>query len=417
MPLAHAPKKTTRTAGTTGTTAGTAANGPAPAAPAPWLALLATPAAAAANAPVLILDDIAGSWGVGTATATWFVQVFAWAMAVGTPLVGGLVRLRGPRYALRLSALLVLAGTVALVAAPWLPLALAGRAAQALGAAGLITVAMGLAAGDARRMGVVSAGFGVLGAVGPLLGSWVAGALSWRIALAVSVVSLLAVPVVARCTAAGRPDPGARFDGRGAALLLTLVTALVMVPRHPALALAAAVVPAVLLVLHVRARSEGFVPLAVLRAPGFVPSALLAGTLSTSYFTLLFAIPRLLAGRTEWSPAAIGTGQLVALLTGSVVSWLLAAASARLGHRRLLAVLVTAGAAAPLTALLSPWAPALLGVAALAVFATVAGQATLSVRAAAQVVPTQRPAAIGLFALCYQLGGAFGPALAVLLLG
>jgi hypothetical protein len=29
--------------------------------------------------------------------------------------------------------------------------------------------------------------------------------------------------------------------------------------------------------------------------------------------------------------------------------------------------------------------------------------------------PAQRPAAIGLFTLCYQLGGAFGPAVAALL--
>ncbi|MFF5443689.1 MFS transporter [Streptomyces sp. NPDC012888] len=383
--------------------------------PALWPALLAAPAAAGANAPVLILPDIAASWGAGTATAAWFVQAFAWGMAVGTPLAAGLVRLRGPRPALRTSAALVLAGTLALLASPWLPLALAGRVAQALGAAGLIAVAMGLA-GSARRMGAITAGFGVLGATGPLLGSWIGGTTSWRVALAVSLVALAAVPVVDRHAAAGRPDPGARFDARGAALLLALVTALVVVPRHPLPALAAAVPLGVLLALHVRARSAGFVPVAVLRAPGFLPSALLACALSTSYFTLLFAVPHWLGERTDWSATAIGTGQLLALLLGSALSWVLAAASLRLGHRRVLAVLAGAGVLAPLTALTAPWAALLLPVAALAVFATTGGNATLSVRAAGGVGAAHRPAALGLFTLCYQLGGAFGPALAAVLL-
>ncbi|MEU8955329.1 hypothetical protein AB0C93_13590 [Streptomyces sp. NPDC048518] len=69
---------------------------------------------------------------------------------------------------------------------------------------------------------------------------------------------------------------------------------------------------------------------------------------------------------------------------------------------RVLAILLTVGAPAPLTAALSPWAPLLLLVATLAVYATVAASAA------------QRPAAIGLFTLCYQLGGAFGPAVAAM---
>ncbi|MGW6535456.1 hypothetical protein ACWGBV_01575 [Streptomyces sp. NPDC055051] len=53
--------------------------------PALWLALLATPLAASANSPVLILDGLADAFRVRTATAAWLVTVFAWAVAVGTP--------------------------------------------------------------------------------------------------------------------------------------------------------------------------------------------------------------------------------------------------------------------------------------------------------------------------------------------
>ncbi|MEU8890106.1 hypothetical protein [Streptomyces sp. NPDC048442] len=42
--------------------------------------------------------------------------------------------------------------------------------------------------------------------------------------------------------------------------------------------------------------------------------------------------------------------------------------------------------------------------------------AVLSVHAGRQAPAAQRPAALGLFVLCYQLGGALGPALATLLI-
>ncbi|MFD8205281.1 MFS transporter [Streptomyces sp. NPDC059695] len=392
---------------------------PAPAAaprrvPAVWLALLATPVAASANSPVLILPDMAASLGIRTATATWLVTVFAWAMAVGTPLMAGLLRRRGLGVTLRLSAALIVAGTAVVAVTPWLPLAMAGRAAQAAGGAGLITAAMSLA-GSVRRMGVITAGFGTLGAVGPLLGSAIADAVSWRASLAVGAVALLALPAVVRRADLSAPRESTPFDGRGAALLVLTATALVLIPRHPLPAVTASLLTAALLALHVRSHPTGFVPLALLRTRAFVLSALLACTFATSYFTLLFTVPQLLRDRTDWSTSTIGTGQLVALLAGSALSMALAAASARLGRPRVLAILLVLGALAPLTAVLTPWAPLLLLVATLAVLTTSAGQATLAVYATQAAPAAQRPTAIGLFNLCYQLGGAFGPAIAALI--
>ncbi|MEV0317437.1 MFS transporter [Streptomyces sp. NPDC050658] len=425
--------------------------------PAAWLALLATPVAASANSPVLILPGMAGSLGVSTATATWLVTVFAWAMAVGTPLMAQLLRHRGLGSTLRLSAGLIVAGTAVLAAAPWLPLAMAGRAAQAVGGAGLITAAMSLA-GSVRRMGVITAGFGTLGALGPLLGSAIAGVASWRVSLAVGAVALLAVPAVMRradvtaphpttpttpttqatsATSATRNTPNTPatqntqntptaphpstpttprqstpFDTRGATLLVLTATALVLIPRYPLPAVLAALVTATLLALHSRSHPTGFVPAALLRTRAFVLSAALACALATSYFTLLFTVPQLLRDRTDWSSGTIGTGQLVALLAGSALSMALAAAAARMTRPRVLTILLTVGALAPLTALLTPWAPLLLLVSTLAGVATSAGQATLAVYATAAAPAAQRATAIGLFNLCYQLGGAFGPAIA-----
>ncbi|MEU2119887.1 MFS transporter [Streptomyces sp. NPDC016459] len=385
--------------------------------PAVWLAILATPLAASANSPVLILPDMADTFGVRTATATWLVTVFAWAVAVGTPLMAGLLRHRGLGATLRLSAALIGSGTVVVAVAPWLPLAMAGRAAQAMGGAGLVTAAMSLA-GSVRRMGVITAGFGTLGAVGPLLGSHLAGAASWRVSLTIGAVALLALPAVMRRADLPAPPGAGRtpFDGRGAALLVLLATALVLIPRFPLPAAAASVLAAVLLALHIRSRPTGFLPASLLRRRTFVLSTALACAFSTSYFTLLFTVPQLLRDRTDWSTSTIGTGQMLALLTGSVLSMALAGASARMGRPRVLTILLAVGALAPLTATLTPWPSLLLPVATLAVFTTSAGQATLAVYATGSAPAAQRATAIGLFNLGYQLGGAFGPALAALLI-
>ncbi|MFP3988164.1 MFS transporter [Streptomyces sp. E11-3] len=378
-----------------------------------WLALLATPLAAGANAPVLILPDMARSLGVSTAAVTWLVTAFAWAMAVGTPLLAGLLRQRGVRSTLRVSSALVVAGTALVASAPWLPLALAGRAGQALGGAGLVAVAMNLA-GSTRRMGVITSGFGVLGAAGPLLGSLIGGAVSWHAALTVSAVSLVAVPVVARYAQAA-PPLAPTFDTRGAGLLVALASALILIPHTPLAALGAALVAAALLGRHLRLRPEGFVPAAVLRSPLFVVSALTGLTLATSYFTLLFAVPRLITDRTGWATSAIGTGQLIALLTGSALSLLFAAGAGRLGRRTVFATLLTVGALAPAVAAFASSAPVLLLTATAAVFAATGSNAVLAVYAGGTAPAAQRPAAIGMFVLCFQLGGAFGPAIAAAL--
>ncbi|MFD7260747.1 MFS transporter [Streptomyces sp. NPDC059874] len=396
---------TTRTA--PATTAGR------PPVPVFWLALLATPVAAGANAPVLILPDMARSLGVATSTATWLVASFAGSMAVGIPLLAGLLRRRGLRPTLRLSGALLLLGTLLVAASPWLPLTLLGRAAQAAGGAGLVAAAMSLA-GSARRMGVISAGFGMLGAAGPLLGAQLAQAASWRLSLSVSVVSILAVPVVSRYATAPAPAQG-RFDARGAALLTVLATALVLLPHSPAAGLGSAAVAAAALALHVRRRPDGFVPLALLRKPVFLGSALLALVLSGSYFTLLFAVPRLLSDRAGWDRGAAGAGQLIALLTGSALSWVLAAASARMGRTAVRTVLLGIGTLAALTAAFAGWGPLLLTATLGAVFAATGANAVLSMHAASAAPEAQRPTAIGLFTLCYQLGGAFGPAVATAL--
>jgi DHA2 family metal-tetracycline-proton antiporter-like MFS transporter len=59
-------------------------------------------------------------------------------------------------------------------------------------------------------------------------------------------------------------------------------------------------------------------------------------------------------------------------------------------------------------------APGLVFAGMLGSLAAATGQGALALRAGAAVPPSVRPAAMGLFTLCFLLGAAFGPAIAAL---
>lgn len=190
--------------------------------------------------------------------------------------------------------------------------------------------------------------------------------------------------------------------------MIGIVTALVLIPRGPVPAAAAAVVLGVLLAARMRRRADGFVPRAVLRSGVFLRASALACALSTSYFALLYTVPRLLEA--HWSAGPIGAGMLVALATGSIASMLFAGVASR-------GVLLGAGATAPLLPLVTAWPPAIVAAPGFAVFAATGALASYAVRVGRAVDEGDRPAALGLFTILYQLGGAFGPVLAAVLVG
>ncbi|WSA80402.1 MFS transporter [Streptomyces sp. NBC_01799] len=391
------------------------ANEPTRRVPVLWLALLATPVAAANNAAVLILGDMSRSLGITKATASWLVTVFALTLAVATPLIATLVRRRGTRAALWTSAAFVVAGTALVAVSPWLPLTLVGRAGQAAGGAGMMAIAMNLA-GTARRMGVISAGSGILGGVGPLLGERLTDAVSWRAALSILIITLLAVPAVSRHTTKAPPTTEGHFDARGAVLLAILSSGIVLLPSNPLPALAVAAVTAALLALHIRRRPHGYVPQAALRSRLFRGSVLIAVALSVLYFTLLFGIPQLITDRAGWSTGSVAVGQMTAMIAGSVLTLAFAAVSARLGRSTVRALLLAVGALAAAAAVFAHSAIVLFLAIGLAVFTATGANATQSMAAASAVPERQRPTAIGLFQLAYLMGGALGPALAAMLI-
>ncbi|GAA5172299.1 hypothetical protein GCM10023321_71960 [Pseudonocardia eucalypti] len=392
-----------------------------------WLALLAGPLSFGITGPALVLPEVAADLGVPVAGAAALVTAFGWGIAVGTPLLGGLLARRGARATLAACAVLVVAGAALILAVRWLPALVVGSALQALAGAGFTVVAMSLA-GSPPAMGLVTSSLAGIGAVAPLIGTHVSAATSWQVTLALPLLSLFALPAAMRgSTGSGagsgtlgsgageRPGERSGADPLGAVLVVGLVTALVFLPHRPLAAAVAGLLAVALLGWWLRRRPDGFAPVEVLSSRVFAGSALLAFGLALVNFGVVYAVPGLLGEQTGWSGALIGIGMLVPYLAGGLGSWPLVAASARLRLPVLVAALAggcLAAVAAAVGSALTGSTPLLFAAMLLGSLSAATGQGALALRAGGAVPEAARPTAIGLFNLCYLLGAAFGPAIA-----
>ncbi|CAM4049831.1 MFS transporter [Kibdelosporangium persicum] len=381
--------------------------------PSAWLALLAGPMSFGIAGSALVLPQAAAALDVSVASATMIVVAFGWGIAVGTPLLAGLLSHKGTRGTLLVCGLLVAAGTLLAVTVPTLLVLVVGSALQALGTAGLTVVAMHLA-GSAATMGLITATLASVGAVAPLAGALVADELSWRAVFALPALSLLAIPVIAARAQPVDSDSDRPFDTVGAILVVALVTACTAVPHQPLPASAVVVGAVLLLGMHLRRRPSGFLPAILVRTGQFRTSAALSFALAVVNFGILYAAPRLLADRSVWTTGEVGTVMVVPYLVGGLGSWVLATAAAKVAPRLVPGCLAGAGLLAVCLVVLGTPIPLLIIAMALGSLAAATGQAVLTVRATDAVPSRYRAATVGLINLCYLLGVAFGPAIAAL---
>lgn len=225
-------------------------------------------------------------------------------------------------------------------------------------------------------------------------------------------ITLIAVPVVDRYVAEATTGQD-RFDVRGALLVAVLSGGIVVMFAADSLpALAATVISMVLLIVHVRRHPNGYVPVATIRSVRFLTAAGLTVALSVGYFTLLFVIPQLLTTRADWTKDGAATGQLIAMILGSIATLGFTSVAAGFVRTNVRIVLLAAGTFAVLVAIYASSPVLLLIGMFLALFAATSANATQLSLAVAAAPERQKPTAIGLFTLLYLLGGAVGPALA-----
>ncbi|MFE2562035.1 MFS transporter [Streptomyces sp. NPDC059352] len=380
------------------------------------LAALAAPAAMGVSGPSLALPEAARELAVSPASAAWLMTAFGLGMAVGTPLLSATAgRRRGPAGVIRAGGLLVVLGALLVLLSPGLPLVTAGRVLEAVGAAGLNVAAFQLAGRNrsgrnrssrdrsGRWAGIVAIGSAAGGTVGLFAGAAVAGAVGWRGALVLPLLSLLVLPPALRLAAAGGGDEAeqatapAPADGRRPRPRRTAPLPLPLPLPLPS------PLPSPL---------PGPLALDILRDPGFRTAAGLMLALSTVNFALVYAAPRRVAALTGWSSVETGAVASVAALAGALLSWQLIRSAHALGPRRVRVLLASGALGALVLAVTAPWPVAVLLGSGAGALVTAAGQGLLTGAAAEGLAPARRGLAIGLFNLAFLVGVAAGPALA-----
>ncbi len=184
------------------------------------------------------MPTIIGDLG-GLPLYSWVFSIYLLTATVMMPIYGRLADIHGRRRILMIAIAVFLVGAVACGFAKSMPQLIIARAAQGLGAAGLIPIALTVS-GDlyslkerARIQGVFSSVWGFASLVGPLVGAWMTMSFGWRSIFTINVpLGLVAFALVWTQMVESRatlPDP---LDLAGAASLAAGVTALLFGVLH-----------------------------------------------------------------------------------------------------------------------------------------------------------------------------------------
>lgn len=324
----------------------------------------------------IAVPEIASEFPADAEQVHWVATASLLAAGVSIPISGWASSRFGIRRTWLVALALLTLSSVAVALAPSLPLLIAFRVAQGLGAGALEPVmltALARAAGPARMgkiMGIAGASMSLGPLIGPLLGGLLVESIGWRWIFAI-IAAAAAVIFAASTFALPRDEDGkAALDFIG--LLLLSVASVLLLAGLSRAASATGIDGGVWLLLSfgiavllvflwwVRRRGErAIIDPATFQARGFGPGVLIMFLVGTAIYPLLFGLP-------QFYREAVGLAPIVAgLLIGPYAIGTLTAMpiagrlSDRIGARPLVilgailtavaaALFAMAGAAAPL---------------------------------------------------------------------
>jgi len=268
-------------------------------------------------------------------------------------LLGGAAGDRYGRRRLFLTGIgLFLAASLVCAAAPTLPIILAGRAAQGIGAAMLMPNSLALlGAGfddEAKGQAIGTwAGVGALtSAIGPLVGGWLVDAVGWRtiflvnlpVGLAAAWLAWRFVPESRDSRAGARLDlPGALLGAVSLALCTWALTAAAKPGTDAALWIGAGVIGFALLTafgwLEFKRGENALMPLFLMRSATFVGVTLLTFFLYAALGGLIVLLPFVLIRAEGYSAIEAGAAMLPVPILIGLGSRLMGRVAARIGGR------------------------------------------------------------------------------------
>ncbi|MEU2659659.1 MFS transporter [Streptomyces sp. NPDC007325] len=383
------------------------------------------PAVFGVTAAGVALPDVAKALQATPATAAWVLTAHALALGVGTALFGRLADAKGVRASLLVGSAVLAVGTLICLLAPNIGVLVGGRFVLAAGSGAMTSGALALcaAAPPADRPKVLG-GFGATMAVfsasatlaGGVFTQWV----TWRIALVLPALSLLAVPLCLRAASA-RAGSGRKLDLPGAVLLTAAAMSFLLLIQSYALGLSTPVVIALAaalvvslggLIQRVRTTEGSFVPRRLVADSVFLRASVTGVGAYAGLFAAMYLVPQILVGGHGWSVLAVGSWLLPGAIVGAVLSRFAGKfAGGSAGAVMLSAIALAMALVLALTAATTHPAPLLIG-ASLGFAAFAVTQVITTALMAAHIEPAQRGGAMGLLNLTFFVGGGVGSATA-----
>jgi EmrB/QacA subfamily drug resistance transporter len=274
------------------------------------------------------LPAIRASYGAGGEEVQWVVNTYLLPLSALLLLGGALGDHFGRRRLLVIGTSIFAATSLVCALAPSLPVLLAARTAQGIGAALLLPNSLALLnaafQGEkrGRAVGIWAASGAAMAAVAPLLGGWLVGTVGWPAIFYINLpLALGAILLTVRFVAESREAGAGRTDYLGAALVtgglggLTYALTLWSATRHfstiamISLAAGLILIAAFLLVEHGRGK-RAMMPLDLFGGRCFSGLNLLTFLLYGAFSAAMLLIPYVLITSGGYSPVQAGLAML-----------------------------------------------------------------------------------------------------------
>jgi EmrB/QacA subfamily drug resistance transporter len=297
------------------------------------------------------LPAIRSSYGAGAQDVQWVVNAYLLPLSALLLLGGALGDHFGRRRLLVIGTSIFGVTSLVSALAPSLPILLAARAAQGVGAALLLPNSLALLntafSGEqrGRAVGIWAASGAAMAAVAPLLGGWLVGTVGWPAIFYINLpLALGAILLALRFVEESREPGEGRTDYAGALLAtaglgaLTYALTLWSATRHftsqALVALAAGVViSAAFLWIERRRGTRAMMPLQLFKGRCFSGLNLLTFLLYGAFAAAMLLIPYVLITSGGYSPVQAGLAMLPLPVLMTAVSPTMGGLAAKLGPR------------------------------------------------------------------------------------